>query len=62
MKKRIGTTNNSNRLLRDTRGLTTIEYVVILAVIAIFGIGTWSVFSGKVKTNVEKQGDTLQNL
>lgn len=35
-------------LARDERGLSTVEYVILLALIAAVAIGTWSDFGGKV--------------
>lgn len=35
-------------LLSDQRGLTTVEYIIVLGLVAVLGIGTW-----------QKFGDTL---
>jgi len=37
-----------NHLLKDTRGLSTVEYIIILAFIAVAGIGLWKTFGGTV--------------
>ncbi len=31
-------------LLRDTRGLTTVEYIIVLGLIAVVGIAAWQQF------------------
>jgi Flp pilus assembly pilin Flp len=40
-------------LARDGRGLTTVEYVIVLCLIAAVAVGTWSEFGGKVKEYLE---------
>ena len=47
------------RLFRDTRGLSTVEYVIILALIAAFSVGTWKTFGQKVKTYI---GDSTRTI
>ncbi len=37
-----------HRLLSDERGLTTVEYIIVLGLVAVLGISTW-----------QKFGDTL---
>ncbi len=39
----------SSALVRDTRGLSTVEYVIILCLIAAVAVGTWTTFGGMVK-------------
>ncbi|MBN2343618.1 MAG: hypothetical protein JXX29_19405 [Deltaproteobacteria bacterium] len=45
-------------LIHDERGLSTVEYVILLILIAVAGIGLWSTFgetlSGKI-TNATSQ-------
>jgi Flp pilus assembly pilin Flp len=36
-------------LVSDQAGLSTVEYVIILVLIAAIAIGTWKTFGGKVK-------------
>jgi Flp pilus assembly pilin Flp len=45
---------------RDERGLTTVEYIIILVLIAVGGIGAWNSFGKKLTTKVGEQGDTIQ--
>jgi Flp pilus assembly pilin Flp len=46
-------------LLRDQRGLTTVEYIIILCLIAVVGFGVWKKFGAKVK---EKVGGATEQL
>ena len=36
-------------LRRDERGLTTVEYAIVLMLIAAVGVATWNEFGGMVK-------------
>jgi Flp pilus assembly pilin Flp len=49
----------SNKLARDTRGLTTVEYVILLCLIAVFAVGTWQTFGKYVG---KKIGDSTTTL
>ena len=46
-----------SRLLRDSRGLSTVEYVIILMLVAIVGIVTWQTFGETIaaKTGIAEQ-------
>jgi Flp pilus assembly pilin Flp len=49
------TANKSRRvreLLADTRGLSTVEYIIILCLIAVVGFAIWQKFGSTVKTKV----------
>ncbi len=48
------------RLHGDTRGLSTVEYVIILALIAVVGFKTWKSFGGHVVQGVEKAESGLE--
>ena len=39
-------------LLRDTRGLSTVEYIIILCLIAVVGFAVWQKFGETVKGKV----------
>ena len=43
----------STALARDTRGLSTVEYVIILCLIAAVAVGVWHEFGGMVKTKLQ---------
>ena len=37
------------RLMSDPRGLTTVEYVIVLAMIAVMSVGLWKSFGSNIK-------------
>lgn len=48
----------ARHLLRDTDGLSTVEYVILLALVAILSIAAWDTFGKSVQQQVieaEKQ-------
>jgi len=49
-------------LCRDTRGLSTVEYIILLALVAIVGITAWRSFGTKVGDQVTKATDQIKNL
>lgn len=49
-------------LLRDTRGLTTVEYIIILCLIAVTGFALWQNFGGAVNTKVGTSTDKINQL
>jgi Flp pilus assembly pilin Flp len=52
MERNDGTLKIRRGLRRDDRGLSTVEYIIILMLIAVAGIALWSAFgetvSGKI--------------
>jgi Flp pilus assembly pilin Flp len=49
-------------LNRDERGITTVEYVVILVLIAIGSIGVWKAFGGSISGKAGEAGTRILNL
>lgn len=47
------------QLVADERGLSTIEYVIILVLVAAIAIGTWSAFGHSVKCALGIANDTI---
>ena len=47
------------RLRRDERGLTTVEYVIVLCLIAAFAVGTWQKFGTRVEGYISKASDNI---
>lgn len=41
-----------NDMLRDERGLTTVEYIIILCLIAVVGFAIWKKFGETIKQKV----------
>lgn len=58
---KTGATSHRLRRLAAERGLTTVEYVIILALIAIVCIAAWSRFGRQVKENVHDRGTGALN-
>lgn len=48
-------------LLGDTRGLSTVEYVIILVLIAGVAVGTWKTFGKTVIDKIDAANDEIQN-
>lgn len=46
-------TINKRNLGEDTRGLSTVEYLILLVVVAVAGITVWKSFATTVKTKVD---------
>lgn len=46
----------------DDAGLTTVEYIIILALIAIAAIGAWTVFGSSIETQVRGSSTTIGSL
>ncbi|MEM9192880.1 MAG: hypothetical protein AAGF12_27140 [Myxococcota bacterium] len=51
-----------NGLLTDTRGLTTVEYIIILCLIAVVGFAVWKKFGETVKTKVNAADGVVGGL
>ena len=49
-------------LLKDQRGLTTVEYIIILCLIAVVGFAVWKKFGETVKTRVGEADTTLGGM
>ncbi|MCC6877827.1 MAG: hypothetical protein IT378_26185 [Sandaracinaceae bacterium] len=60
--KKVKKANRLAALLRDERGLTTVEYIIILCLIAIVGFAVWKKFGATVKTKVSDSTDTIDTL
>jgi Flp pilus assembly pilin Flp len=50
------------RLLRDERGLSTVEYVILLAVIVVGAVGIWTSIGDNFKTSLGRADDELGTL
>lgn len=46
-------------IARDERGLTTVEYAIVLCLIAAVAVGAWSQFGGRVHDNLQKADDKI---
>jgi len=62
MKKSADNEKRRRSLLRDTEGLTTVEYIIILCLIAVVGFAVWKKFGETVKTKVNAADTTIGTL
>lgn len=53
---------SQDSLARDERGLSTVEYVIILVLIAVLGIVSWNKFGGIVKDKIDSSSDAVENM
>lgn len=49
-------------LVRDERGLSTVEYVIILVVVAVAAIGLWGKFGAAVKGKVTESTTEINGM
>ena len=47
------------QVLRDTKGMSTVEYAILLAVIAAVAFTTWQTFGEKVENSIGESTNTL---
>jgi len=53
---------NMKSLHRDVGGLSTVEYVIILILIAVVGIAAWRTFGNNVVTKITSGSNQIQGL
>lgn len=46
-------------IIKDQRGLTTVEYIIILCLIAVVGFAVWKKFGETVKTRISEADGTM---
>ena len=49
------------RLRADARGLTTVEYTIVLCLIAALCVGVWKTFGGNVKGYIEDSTTKMED-
>ncbi len=49
-------------LIRDKRGLSTVEYVIILILVAVFCISVWETFGTNLQTQIQGGADAISDL
>lgn len=58
----IDTFRNATRRLRtNERGLTTVEYTIVLCLIAALCVGVWKTFGGEVKDYITGAGAKIDD-
>jgi Flp pilus assembly pilin Flp len=53
---------NTRALVRDTEGLSTVEYVIILMLIAVVGIVAWRTFGNTVVGKINAGNSQVSGL
>lgn len=54
--------NNVRALIQDTEGLSTVEYVIILILIAVVGITAWRTFGNTVVNKINSGNSQISGL
>ncbi len=62
MKNAIEKKNNRKSLSRDDRGLSTVEYIIILVLIAVAGISLWQSFGQEIETHITESTSAVQGM
>ena len=50
------------KLLRDRRGASMVEYIILVGVIALISIAAFQTFQGKIVDRTEKEGEEVQHI
>ncbi len=53
---------NTRSLMKDDAGLSTVEYVIILILIAVVGIAAWRTFGNTVVTKINSGNSQVSGL
>jgi len=53
---------SSRSLIRDQRGLTTVEYIIVLGLIAVVGIAAWQQFGETLIGEVEAADGYISDI
>ena len=56
------TTRYMHKLLKDTKGLSTVEYIIILCLIAVVCFAIWRQFGETVKSKVQGADNLVGTL
>jgi pilus assembly protein Flp/PilA len=54
--------NHCRAFVRDRRGANMVEYIILVGIVALFAIGAFKMFGGKVVDRVKAQGTTVGNI
>lgn len=52
----------AQQLLADTRGLSTVEYIIILCLIAVACFAIWGMFGQTVNSRISEANDTMGTM
>lgn len=56
------TLSRTHRIARDERGLSTVEYTILLVLIAVVGIKLWTDFGGTLQSHIQQADSDLQGM
>ena len=49
------------KLIKDSRGASLVEYIILVGVVALISITAFKLFGGKVQDKTGRQGETVKN-
>ena len=55
-------TEKRQNLTKDTKGLSTVEYIIILILIAVAGIGLWTTFGESLEGQITEATGAVDGL
>ncbi len=53
--------SRSIRRMRKDKGVSSVEYIIILVLVALTGIAVFKIFGGQIKTKMTTANTTMQN-
>lgn len=59
---KFSSSNTQSALLRDDRGLSTVEYVILLVLIAAACIGLWVTFGEELGKKIEAANKEMEQV
>ena len=59
---RIRMATGRSYILSDQRGLSTVEYVIILVLIAVLAIGGWKTLGTNLRSKIDSSGGEIEKL
>lgn len=48
--------------VKDEEGLTTVEYALLLALLVVAALGTWTAFGGIIRDKVTSSGNSINGI
>jgi Flp pilus assembly pilin Flp len=54
--------NNIRRFIRDSRGASLTEYIILIGIVALIAYGGFRVFGQAVTTEITNQASSLDNV
>ena len=49
-------------LMADEEGLTTVEYALLLALLVVAALGTWTTFGATIRNKVAASGNSINGI